>query len=66
MLTHRAEWKGSRPLVRIAETDLDDSIKRAIVEQMQRITAAAASASEERTSILEDDLAAERVRQEHF
>ena len=66
MLTHRAEWKGSRPLVRIAETNLDDSINRAIVEQMQRGTAAAASASEEWASLFEDELAAERVRQEHF
>jgi hypothetical protein len=47
VLKHRAEWKGSRPLARIAYTDLEDRIKRAIAEQMQRVTATAASASEE-------------------
>ena len=57
VLKHLAEWKSGRPLLRIADTDLDDGIKRAITEQMQRVAAAAASASEERASILEDDLA---------
>lgn len=57
VLKHLAEWKAGRPLVRIADTDLDDNIKRAITEQMQRVAAAATSASEERASILEDDLA---------
>ena len=66
VLKHLAEWKTGRPLVSIADTDLDDNIKRAIAEQMQRVTAAAASASEEWASLFEDELAAERVRQEHF
>jgi hypothetical protein len=57
VLKHRAEWKGSRPLARIAYTDLEDRIKRAIVEQMQRVTASRSKRLGRRASVLEDELA---------
>jgi chromosome segregation ATPase len=56
VLKHIREWKAGRPLVRIAETDLDSRITTAIAEQMQRVAVAAAAIAEERAADVEDDL----------
>ncbi len=53
-----AEWKAGRPVVRIADTELDHRITDAIKTQMQRVAEQAASAAEERAANIEDDLQA--------
>ena len=58
VLKHLGEWKAGRPLVRVAETDLDARITTAIIDQMQRVAVAAAAAAEERAAGIEDDLQA--------
>ena len=58
VLKHLGEWKAGRPLVRVADTDLDPRITTAIVDQMQRVAAEAAAAAEERAAGIEDDLQA--------
>ena len=52
------EWKAGRPVVRIADTELDPRITDAIKVQMQRVSEQAAQAAEERASALEEDLQA--------
>ena len=52
------EWKAGRPVVRIADTELDPKITTAIVEQMQRVATAAAAAAEERAAGVDEDLQA--------
>ena len=52
------EWKAGRPVVRIADTELDPKITGAIVEQMQRVASAAAAAAEERAAGVDEDLQA--------
>ena len=52
------EWKAGRPVVRIADTELDPKITSAIVEQMQRVATAAAAAAEERAAGVDEDLQA--------
>lgn len=58
VLKHLGEWKAGRPLVRVAETDLDPRITSAIIDQMQRVAVTAAAAAEERAAGIEDDLQA--------
>lgn len=58
VLKHLREWKSGRPLVRVAETNLDARITTAIVEQMQRVAAEAAAMAEELATSTEDDLQA--------
>jgi DNA repair exonuclease SbcCD ATPase subunit len=53
-----AEWKAGRPVVRIADTELDTRITDAIKTQMQRVAEQAASAAEERAAAAADDLQA--------
>jgi colicin import membrane protein len=53
-----AEWKTGRPVVRIADTELDTRITDAIKVQMQRVAETAAQAAEERAAGLDDDLQA--------
>lgn len=53
-----ADWKSGRPVVRIADTELDPRITTAIVEQMQRVATAAAAAAEERAAGIDEDLQA--------
>lgn len=50
------EWKSGRPVVRVADAELDIKITTAIKEQMQRVATAAAVAAEERAATVEDDL----------
>ena len=52
------EWKAGRPVVRIAETELDPRITDAIRVQMQRVAEQAAQAAEERAGALDEDLQA--------
>ena len=52
------EWKAGRPVVRIADTELDPRITDAIKVQMQRVAEQAAAAAEERASGLDEDLQA--------
>lgn len=52
------EWKAGRPVVRIADTDLDVRITDAIKVQMQRVAEQAAAAAEERAGVLDEDLQA--------
>ena len=52
------EWKAGRPVVRIADTELDPKITAAIVEQMQRVATAAAAAAEDRAAGVDEDLQA--------
>ena len=40
-----ADWKAGRPVVRVADTELDPKITSAIAEQMQRVATAAAAAA---------------------
>lgn len=58
VLKHLSEWKTGRPLVRVAETDLDARIISAIIDQMQRVAVTAAAAAEERAAGIEEDLQA--------
>ena len=53
-----AEWKAGRPVVRIADTELDPRITDAIKLQMQRVAEQAAQAAEERAGALDEDLQA--------
>lgn len=53
-----ADWKAGRPVVRVADTELDPKITSAIAEQMQRVATAAAAAAEERAAATDDDLQA--------
>lgn len=53
-----AEWKAGRPVVRIADTELDPRITDAIKVQMQRVAEHAAQAAEERAGALDEDLQA--------
>lgn len=53
-----AEWKAGRPVVRIADTELDHRITDAIKVQMQRVAEQAAAAAEERAGALDEDLQA--------
>lgn len=53
-----AEWKAGRPVVRIADTELDHRITEAIKAQMQRVAEQAAVAAEERAGVLDEDLQA--------
>jgi colicin import membrane protein len=53
-----ADWKSGRPVVRIADTELDSRITTAIVEQMQRVATTAAAAAEERAAGIDEDLQA--------
>jgi chromosome segregation ATPase len=53
-----AEWKAGRPVVRIADTDLDTRITDAIKVQMQRVAEQAAAAAEDRAAAAADDLQA--------
>lgn len=53
-----AEWKAGRPVVRIADTELDHRITDAIKAQMQRVAEQAAAAAEERAGALDEDLQA--------
>lgn len=53
-----SEWKAGRPVVRIADTELDTKITDAIKTQMQRVAEQAASAAEERAAGIDDDLQA--------
>lgn len=53
-----AEWKAGRPVVRIADTELDPRITDAIKVQMQRVAEQAAQAAEERAGALDEDLQA--------
>lgn len=50
------EWKAGRPVVRVADTELDARITDAIRVQMQRIAEQAAAAAEERAAALDEDL----------
>jgi len=52
------EWKAGRPVVRIADTELDPRITDAIKVQMQRVAEQAAHAAEERAGALDEDLQA--------
>jgi chromosome segregation ATPase len=52
------EWKAGRPVVRIADTDLDPRITDSIKVQMQRIAEQAAAAAEERAAAIDEDLQA--------
>lgn len=56
VLLELREWKNGRPIVRIADAELDSRITMAIKEQMQRVATAAAVAAEERAAALDDDL----------
>lgn len=53
-----ADWKAGRPVVRIADTELDQRITTAIIEQMQRVATTAAAAAEERAAGIDEDLQA--------
>lgn len=53
-----AEYKAGRPVVRIADTELDPRITDAIRVQMQRVSEQAAQAAEERAAGIDDDLQA--------
>ena len=53
-----AEWKAGRPVVRIADTELDHRITDAIKVQMQRVAEQAAATAEERAAAAADDLQA--------
>jgi colicin import membrane protein len=53
-----AEWKAGRPVVRIADTELDPRITDAIKGQMQRVGEQAAQAAEERAAAIDEDLQA--------
>lgn len=52
------EWKAGRPVVRIADTELDTRITEAIKAQMQRVAEQAATTAEERAAGAADDLQA--------
>ena len=52
------EWKAGRPVVRIADTELDHRITEAIKAQMQRVAEQAAAAAEERAAAIDEDLQA--------
>jgi len=52
------EWKAGRPVVRVADTELDPRITDAIKGQMQRVAEQAAQAAEERAGALDEDLQA--------
>ena len=52
------EWKAGRPVVRIADTELDHRITDAIKVQMQRVAEQAAAAAEERAAAIDEDLQA--------
>lgn len=56
ILAYLKDWKSGRPVVRVADTNLDAKITTAIVEQMQRVAADAAQAAEDRAAGTEDDL----------
>lgn len=58
VLKFLSEWKAGRPVVRIADTELDPRITDAIRTQMQRVAEQAAQAAEERAGALEEDLQA--------
>lgn len=51
-----AEWKAGRPVVRVADVDLDPRIADAIKTQMQRVAEQAAAAAEERAAGIDEDL----------
>lgn len=53
-----SEWKAGRPVVRMADTELDQRITTAIIEQMQRVATTAAAAAEERAAGIDEDLQA--------
>ncbi len=52
------DWKAGRPVVRIADTELDSRITDSIKTQMQRVAEQAALAAEERAAAALDDLQA--------
>ncbi len=58
VLKFLSEWKAGRPVVRIADTELDPRITDAIRVQMQRVAEQAAAVAEERASALDEDLQA--------
>ena len=58
VLRFLTEYKAGRPVVRVADVDLDRGITDSITAQMQRVAGHAAAAAEERASALDDDLQA--------
>ena len=58
VLRFLTEYKAGRPVVRVADVDLDHRITDAIRAQMQDVAGHAAAAAEERASALDDDLQA--------
>ena len=56
VLKFLGEYKSGRPVIRVADVDLDPSIVAAIKRQMQSVAVDATTAAEERAAALTDDL----------
>lgn len=56
VLKYLGEYKAGRPVIRVADVDLDPSIVAAIKRQMQSVAVDATTAAEERAASLTDDL----------
>lgn len=51
-----SDWKAGRPVVRIADTEIDSKITEAIKLQMQKVAEGAAATAEEKAAALDEDL----------
>ncbi|MCG5525962.1 DNA-binding protein [Ectothiorhodospira haloalkaliphila] len=56
ILKHLSDWKAGRPLIRVSEIDIDDTVIDGIRQQMARVAEGAAKGAEERAAGVEEDL----------